>query len=251
MKHWRFTRREIIAEDVSFEQLYEYIINSYTLCMLTIVPTPIGNLSDSTLRAIEALKSADFIIAENPSHSAKLLAHFEIPKKQLVQFADHNEERILPKLIERLQNEHGALITDAGTPGISDPGFRLVRACWENDIAVDSLPGANAATTGLVASGLPTDKYIFIGFFAKTEPKVVKALEEAKHIDATLVAYESPQRIQKTLQIIAKHFPECTVFIGRELTKLHQTYYRNTAIELAKEFTKTTKGEIVICISFK
>lgn len=219
--------------------------------MLTIVPTPLGNLGDTTLRAIDALKSADFIIAENPAHSAKLLAHFEIPKKQFVQFADHNEERILPKLIERLQSEYGALVTDAGTPSISDPGFRLVRACWENNITVDSLPGANAATTALVASGLPTDKYIFIGFFAKTEPKVIKALEEARGIDATLVAYESPQRIQKTLQTIAKHFPGCTVFIGRELTKLHQTYYRNTATELVKEFAKTTKGEIVICISFK
>lgn len=219
--------------------------------MLTIVPTPLGNLGDTTLRAIEALKSADFIIAENPAHSAKLLAHFEVPKKQLIQFADHNEERILPKLIERLQDEHGALVTDAGTPGISDPGFRLVRACWEHFIVVDSLPGANAATTALVASGLPTDKYIFIGFFAKTEPKVIKALEEAKNIGATLVAYESPQRIHKTLQTIAKHAPDCTVFVGRELTKLHQTYYRNTAAELVKEFSKTTKGEIVICISFK
>lgn len=219
--------------------------------MLTIVPTPLGNLGDTTLRAIEVLKDADFIIAENPSHSAKLLAHFEIPKREFVQFADHNEQRILSKLIERLQAEHGALVTDAGTPSISDPGFRLVRACWENNITVDSLPGANAATTALVASGLPTDKYIFMGFFAKTEPKVVRALEEAKNIDATLVAYESPQRVHKTLQTIAKRFPECTVFIGRELTKLHQTYYRNTAIELVKEFAKTTKGEIVICISFK
>ncbi len=219
--------------------------------MLTIVPTPLGNLGDTTLRAIEALKNADFIIAENPSHSAKLLAHFEVPKKQLIQFADHNEERILPKLIERLQNEHGALVTDAGTPGISDPGFRLVRACWEHTIVVDSLPGANAATTALVASGLPTDKYIFIGFFAKTEPKVIKALEVAKSIDATLVAYESPQRIHKTLQTIAKHAPDCTVFVGRELTKLHQTYYRNTAQHIATEFPKTTKGELVVCVSFK
>lgn len=237
---------------------------TYTTNMLSIIPTPIGNLGDTTLRAIELLKIADFIIAENPSHSAKLLAHFKItPPPQpspfgggkgggwFVQFADHNEQRVLTKLIERLQNGHGALVTDAGTPGISDPGFRLVRACWENNIAVDSLPGANAATTALVASGLPTDKYIFMGFFAKTEPKVVKALEEARGIDATLVAYESPQRIHKTLQTIAKHFPICTVFVGRELTKLHQTHYRNTAQEIAKQFTKPTKGELVLCISFK
>jgi 16S rRNA (cytidine1402-2'-O)-methyltransferase len=221
------------------------------LYMLTIVPTPIGNLKDITLRAIEALQSADFIIAENPAHTAKLLQHFDIPKKEMVQFADHNEQRILPKLLDKLVEKHGALVSDAGTPGISDPGFRLVRACWERSIQIDSLPGPSAAITALAASGLPTDKFLFVGFLPKTEPKVIKAITETKNVEATLIAYESPQRIHKTLQTIAKHFPSATVFVGRELTKLHQTYTRNTAANLAATFPSSTKGELTICLSFK
>ncbi len=219
--------------------------------MLTIVPTPIGNLTDMTLRAVEALKVADFLIAENPGHTAKLLQHYQIPKKLVIQFAEHNEQKVLPKILDELKTKQGALVTDAGTPGISDPGFRLVRACWEKGIEVDSLPGPSAAVTALAGSGLPTDKFFFVGFLPKTENKVVQLLTQAKDIEATLVAYDSPERVKKSLGFIAKAYPRALVFIGRELTKLHQTYYRDTAESLSKQFFKPVKGEITICISFK
>jgi 16S rRNA (cytidine1402-2'-O)-methyltransferase len=219
--------------------------------MLYVVATPIGNLQDITLRALETLKSADFIIAENPGHTVKLLQHFDIPKKEMIQFAEHNEQKILSMLVTKLQSHNGALVSDAGTPGISDPGFRLVRACWEKEIAIDSLPGPSATITALAASGLPTDKFVFVGFLPKTEPKLLRVLEEAKTIEATLIAYESPQRVGKTLELIAKSHPTCSVFIARELTKLHQTYYRDTAQNLSTQLNTQVKGEVTLCISFK
>lgn len=235
--------------------------------MLTILPTPIGNLKDMSFRGVEALTSASFIIAENPAHTAKLIALLAkddpettsplVPllkrrgKVEMVQFAEHNETKILPKLLERLEGENAVLVSDAGTPGISDPGFRLVRACWENGIKVDSLPGPSAVVTALAGSGLPTDKFFFVGFLPKTENKVVQLLTQAKDIEATLVAYDSPERITKTLGFIAKAFPNAQVFVGRELTKLHQTFYRNTAESLAQTFPSSIKGEITLCVSFK
>ncbi len=219
--------------------------------MLTILPTPIGNLKDMSFRGVEALTSANFIIAENPAHTAKLLQHYKVEKKPVVQFAEHNERKILPKLLERLEVENAVLVSDAGTPGISDPGFRLVRACWENGIEVDSLPGPSAVVTALAGSGLPTDKFFFVGFLPKTENKVVQLLTQAKDIEATLVAYDSPERIKKTLEFIAKAFPNAQVFVGRELTKLHQSFYRNTATDLAQTFPSSIKGEITLCVSFK
>jgi 16S rRNA (cytidine1402-2'-O)-methyltransferase len=219
--------------------------------MLTIIPTPIGNLADITLRAVESLKAADFLIAENPGHTAKLLQHYQIPKKLVIQFAEHNEQRVLPKILSELKTKQGALVTDAGTPGISDPGFRLVRACWEEGIGIDSLPGPSAAITALAASGLPTDKFLFVGFLPKTENKVLSLCQQALTLEATLIAYESPERIKKTLGYLATTFPNAKVFVGRELTKLHQTYYRDTALNLSKQFSKPVKGEITICISFK
>lgn len=221
--------------------------------MLSITPTPIGNLEDMTLRAIRVLTEADFIIAENPSHSAKLLQHFDIPKKEFVQFAEHNETKVLPKLLEKLRGSHGALVTDAGTPGISDPGFRLVRACVEASILVDSVPGPSAALTALAGSGLPTDKFLFVGFLPKTEPKLLQLLTEAAQTESTLVAYESPQRIAKTMERIAATHPTARTVVARELTKLHQEYLRGTASELSNTLQQRTsiKGEIVLLISLK
>lgn len=221
--------------------------------MLSIIPTPIGNLEDITLRAIRILKEADFIIAENPSHSAKLLRHFEIPKKEFMQFAEHNETKVLPKLLEKLRSSHGALVSDAGTPGISDPGFRLVRACVEASVPVDSLPGPSAALTALAGSGLPTDKFLFVGFLPKTEPKLLQLLAEAAQTESTLVGYESPQRIAKTMERITASHPTARTVIARELTKLHQEYLRGTASELSNTLQQRTsmKGEIVLLISLK
>ncbi len=221
--------------------------------MLYIVATPIGNLKDITLRAIETLRQADFIIAENPTHTAKLLRHYDIPKKELVQFADHNEQKVLPKLLEKLAASHGALVSDAGTPGVSDPGFRLVRACVEKNIQIQSIPGASAVIAALAASGLPTDKFLFVGFLPKTEPKLLQALEEARATQSTLIVYESPQRISKTLQSIAKAYPSARVVVARELTKLHEEFIRGTATEVATALQKrvSIKGEIVLLVSFK
>lgn len=221
--------------------------------MLSIVATPIGNLGDMTFRAVEVLREANFIIAENPLHTAKLLKHFEIPKKELVQFADHNEHKVLPKILGRLEQEHGALVSDAGTPGISDPGFRLVRACVEKNIQIQNIPGASAIITALAGSGLPTDRFLFVGFLPKTEPKLLQALESGQHTESTLVIYESPQRIGKTVESIAKAYPHVQVVVARELTKLHEEFIRGTAIEVATILKKrpSIKGEIVLLVSFK
>jgi 16S rRNA (cytidine1402-2'-O)-methyltransferase len=221
--------------------------------MLSIVATPIGNLGDITFRAVEVLREADFVIAENPLHTAKLLKHFEIPKKELVQFADHNEQRVLPKILTRLERDHGALVSDAGTPGISDPGFKLVRACIEQNIHIQNIPGASAVITALAGSGLPTDRFLFVGFLPKTEPKLLQALEQAKATESTLVIYESPQRILKTTEIITKNYPQAQVVIARELTKLHEEFIRGSAAEVTIMLKKraSIKGEIVLLVSYK
>lgn len=221
--------------------------------MLSIVATPIGNLGDMTFRAVEVLREADFIIAENPLHTAKLLKHFEIPKKELVQFADHNEQRMLPRVLDRLEQEHGALVSDAGTPGISDPGFRLVRACVKKNIQIQNIPGASAIITALAGSGLPTDRFLFVGFLPKTEPKLLQALESGLQSQSTLVIYESPQRISKTVEVIAKSYPSAQVVIARELTKMHEEFIRGSAAEVTVLLKKraSIKGEIVLLVSFK
>jgi 16S rRNA (cytidine1402-2'-O)-methyltransferase len=221
--------------------------------MLTIIPTPLGNLKDITLRTLETLQVADFFIAENPAHSSKLLQHYAISKKPIYQFAEHNETKVLSKLIELLKQQHGGLMTDAGTPGISDPGFRLVRSCIAENIEVDSLPGPTAGITALAASGLPTDRFLFVGFLPKTEPKLLEICHIAIQSSATLVAYDSPQRITKTLGYIAKSFPIAKGCVARELTKMHQEYLRGTVPELLGTLNKrsTIKGEITLLISFK
>lgn len=221
--------------------------------MLYIVPTPLGNLGDITIRAKEALESCDFIIAENPSTTHKLLQLLKISKKQVVQFADHNERLVTTKYLERIKTENACLVSDAGTPGISDPGFRLVRAAREAKVEVVALPGANAATTALSASGLPTDRYMFVGFFPKTEHKVNELVQLSKNTESTLIAYDSPQRILKTLKYIEKSYPEANCVIARELTKLHEEYLSGTPGELINTLNPKSviKGEITFLLSFK
>ncbi len=226
--------------------------------MLYIVPTPLGNLDDITQRACNQLRACDFIIAENPTQTHKLLQLLKLPKKEVIQFADHNEIKVLDKITARLQSENACLVSDAGTPTISDPGFRLVRACRQQGIEVVSLPGAAAAITALAGSGLPTDKFTFVGFLPKTEPKVIKLINEAQTTEATLIAYESPQRLIKTLEIIQKNFSEknssAKVVVARELTKLHEEYLTGSATEVLntlKSRSGTLKGEITLLVSFK
>jgi 16S rRNA (cytidine1402-2'-O)-methyltransferase len=221
--------------------------------MLYIIGTPIGNLADMTLRAVETLKAVSFIIAENPGHTQKLLNHYEIKGKKLIQFADHNELKVLDGLVERLKTEDAALVSDAGTPGISDPGFRLVRACVAADIDVTPVPGSSAIISALSASGLPTDRFLFVGFLPKTEPKVGKILRQAKDTESTLVAYESPQRIIKTIELIHKLYPQAHLVIARELTKLHEEFIRGNSQEVLADLLSRSsiKGEITLLVSLK
>jgi 16S rRNA (cytidine1402-2'-O)-methyltransferase len=221
--------------------------------MLYVVATPIGNMSDITLRAIETLKQVDFIIAENPGHTQKLLSQYKTGKKELLQFAEHNELRMLDRLISKLQDSNGALVSDAGTPGISDPGFRLVRACIAAGITVIPVPGASAGVAALSGSGLPTDRFLFVGFLPKTEPKLLKILADAEKLETTLIGYESPQRLLKTLGYISNHNPECAVVVARELTKVHESFTRGTATEVltAVAGMQSIRGEVVLLVSFK
>jgi 16S rRNA (cytidine1402-2'-O)-methyltransferase len=221
--------------------------------MLYIVPTPLGNLADISQRAKDILQACDFIIAENPATTHKLLQLLQLPKKEVTQFADHNENIVLEKYVSRLQTQTACLVTDAGTPGISDPGFRLVRACRQVGIKIVSLPGPTAAITALAGSGLSTDKFLFVGFLPKTEPKLIQIIKTAETIGATLIAYESPQRIIKTLGYIEKSFAKVNVAVARELTKLHEEYITgmpNQVLEALKA-KPSIKGEITLLLSFK
>jgi 16S rRNA (cytidine1402-2'-O)-methyltransferase len=221
--------------------------------MLYIVATPIGNLKDITLRSIETLKSCDFVIAENPGYSQRLLQHIGAWPKETFQFAEHNEQQVVKELARRLAKQDGCLITDAGTPGISDPGFRLVRECAAQNVQVVPLPGANAAVTALSASGLPTDRFMFLGFLQKTAAKTVGALQAAANAEATAIFYESPERILKTLSYIANAFPNAQVVVARELTKVHEEFIRGTPYAVMDQLKdrSSIKGEFTILVSFK
>ncbi len=221
--------------------------------MLYIVSTPIGNLKDISLRAAETLKECDFVIAENPLYSKRLLEHAGVWPKEIVQFAEFNEQQIVKELTRRLLKFNGCLITDAGTPGISDPGFRLVRECVKENVQIVPIPGANAAIAALSASGLPTDKFLFLGFLQKTAVKTVGALQSAANAEATAIFYESPERILKTLSYISNAFPTSQVVIARELTKIHEEFIRGTPQQVMDQLKDraSIKGELTVLVSFK
>lgn len=217
---------------------------------LFVVPTPIGNLDDITLRAISTLKSVDLILAEDTRTSGKLLKHFEI-STPMQSYHMHNEHKILDRIIEKLKSGFEiALISDAGTPAISDPGFLLTRACVAEQISVECLPGPTAFVPALVNSGLPNDRFIFEGFLPikKGRQTRLKLLAEEER---TIVLYESPHKLNKTLEQICVFFGEDRqISISRELTKLYEETRRGTAKELLDHYSKATaKGEIVIVIS--
>ena len=216
---------------------------------LYLVPTPIGNLGDITLRAIETLKEVDLVIAEDTRKSGNLLKHLNI-SKPLQSHHKFNEHRTLESLIQRLQSGISmALITDAGTPGISDPGFLLVRACIESHIEVESLPGPTAFIPALVNSGLPSDRFVFEGFLPPKKGRQ-KRLTELSLEKRTMVFYESPHRIAKTLLQLSEHFgTDRRGSVSRELTKIHEENIRGTLLELHHHYSKgTVKGEIVIVV---
>ncbi len=218
--------------------------------MLFVVPTPVGNMEDMTFRAIKVLKEVDFILAEDTRTSSVLLHHFEI-KNELHSHHKFNEHQTCQKVVERLlAGQTAALISDAGTPGISDPGFMLVRECVKNGIEVQTLPGATAFVPALVSSGLPCDKFVFEGFLPQKKGRQ-KHLAELKDEMRTMVFYESPYRVVKTLEQFAEVFGEDRqVSCCREISKIHEESVRGTVAEVLQHFREhEPKGEFVIVVA--
>jgi 16S rRNA (cytidine1402-2'-O)-methyltransferase len=216
---------------------------------LYLVPTPIGNLGDITLRAIEILREVDLVVAEDTRKSGILLKHLNI-SKPIQSNHKFNEHRTLDSLVQKLRSGiRIGLITDAGTPGISDPGFLLVRACIEHEIEVESLPGPTAFVPALVNSGLPCERFIFEGFLPQKKGRQ-KRLDELATEKRTQVFYESPYRLVKTLLQLSEHFgPDRKASVSREISKIHEETVRGTLNELAEHYGKSkVKGEIVIVV---
>lgn len=220
--------------------------------MLTLVPTPVGNLEDITLRAISALKACELVIAEDTRKSGMLLRHFGI-EKPLQSFHTANEHKMVERLVERLESGlQACLVTDAGTPGISDPGFLLVREALKRGVEVSCLPGPTAFVPALVASGIPCERFCFEGFLPHKKGRLtrLKELEEEKR---TMVFYESPHRIIKALNEFALHFgPERQACLCRELSKMFEQYMRGSIAEILERCNeKEIKGEVVLIVQGK
>ena len=219
---------------------------------LYIIPTPIGNLEDITLRALRMLKEVDVLLAEDTRQTKKLLQHFQIDRSVFSHHM-HNEHQTTDKIVQQiLGGVSVGLVSDAGTPGISDPGFYLARACVEKGINIETLPGPTAFVPALVSSGLPSDKFVFEGFLPQKKGRQTrfKMLETENR---TIVLYESPYRLVKTLEQAAAHFGfERKACVSREISKMFEEHKKGTLSELITYFTNTTpKGEIVICIEGK
>jgi 16S rRNA (cytidine1402-2'-O)-methyltransferase len=219
---------------------------------LFIVPTPIGNLKDMTFRAIEVLKEVDLILAEDTRTSGKLLKHYEI-ETPMQSHHMHNEHKTVEGIVRKLNSgEKIALISDAGTPAISDPGFLLTRACVENNIEVECLPGATAFVPALVNSGFPNDRFVFEGFLPVKKGRQTR-LQVLAEEPRTVILYESPHKLIKTLGQLKEFFgDDRQISVSRELSKLHEETLRGTAQELLDHFeNRPPKGEIVVVISGK
>ena len=211
---------------------------------LALVPTPIGNMEDITLRALRYLREADAVLCEDTRRTGRLLKHHGI-ENRLLAVHEHNEERLAAELAGRAETERLALVTDAGMPLISDPGYRLVQACVERGIAVEALPGPSAPTTALAVSGLPADTVVFTGFPARKGRERTVLLERIYREESTFVLFESPHRLAKTLNELPAGSP---VAVCRELTKLHEEVFRGTASEAAEHFSGEVRGEVVLVV---
>lgn len=219
---------------------------------LFLVPTPIGNLGDITLRAIDVLKQVDVVLAEDTRHTLKLLSHLEI-SKPLESFHQHNEHRKVDWVVERIQaGETFAYCSDAGTPGISDPGYLLAKACRENELDLECLPGASAVFPALVGSGIPCDRFVFEGFLPAKKGRQ-KRLETLADEDRTVIYYESPHRLVKTVnQIIDAIGMDRQICVVKELTKIHEQYIVGTGSDILGKLEKATiKGEFAIVVEGK
>lgn len=219
---------------------------------LYLCPTPIGNLEDITLRALRVLKEADIIAAEDTRVTRKLLNHYDI-KASLVSYHEHNKRDKGPEIISMLQEGKSiALVTDAGTPGISDPGEDLVRLAVETGIAVVPLPGAAAAVCALTASGLSTERFVFEGFLPRKKKERTQRLRELSEEIRTIVLYEAPHRLTKALEELGLALGDRSIVIAREMTKIHEEFFRGTIPDAAAHFTSTPpRGELVLVIEGK
>ena len=219
---------------------------------LFVVPTPVGNLEDMTFRAVRVLKEVDLILAEDTRTSSVLLKHFEI-KKPMMSHHKFNEHKAIEGVVARLEaGENIALISDAGTPGISDPGFLVVRECVRHGIEVQCLPGATAFVPALVSSGLPNDRFCFEGFLPQKKGRMTRLLTLQSEV-RTMIFYESPYRLVKTLMQFAEYFgPERQVSVCREISKIHEESVRGTLAEVIEHFkANEPRGEIVVILSGK
>ncbi len=216
--------------------------------ILYIISTPIGNLKDITYRAVETLKTVTLIAAEDTRTTRKLLNYYQI-KTPVISYFEHNRLNRIPQIISRLHSgEDVGLVTDAGTPGISDPAYKLIRAAIEAGIRVESIPGASAVLAALVSSGLPTDRFLFEGFLPPKKGRQ-KRLTAMSRESATCILYESPRRLVRTLNDILKYIGDRPAVVCRELTKLHEEIIRGTVSELVDHFTsKPARGECVILV---
>ena len=217
---------------------------------MQLIGTPIGNLGDITFRAVESIKAANVVACEDTRHSQRLLSHLGISGKELVALHEHNEQHRAQSLVERAMNgERIVFLSDAGTPTISDPGYRLVNACHEAGVRVEVIPGPSAVITALAGSGLPTDAFYFGGFLAVKSGRKGREIEEALTRRETSVFFESPHRLIKTVASIAAIEPDREICVARELTKKFETYHRGTASQLLEYFTaQPGKGEITLLI---
>ena len=215
---------------------------------LFVVGTPIGNLEDVTLRAISTLQSVDLVLAEDTRNSKKLLDAHKI-KTKMISYHEHSNDKEIKKIIDLLlEGKDLALISDAGTPTISDPGYGLIRDCIKHDIVIVPIPGVSAITAAMSVSGLPSDSFTFVGFLPQKKGRL-KKIELLKNIENTIILFESPYRLEKTLNQLLEHLGNRSVVVGRELTKLYEEVIRGNLTDVIKYFSKSkVKGEIVIMI---
>lgn len=215
------------------------------------VATPIGNLRDITFRAIDTLKAVNIIACEDTRMTKKLLSYYGITGKKLIPYHEHIEKKAAEKIVKILDDEDVALVSDAGTPCISDPGYRVVKLAWEKGHKVIPVPGAFAGAVALSASGLPSDKFLFCGFLPNKEKKKRELIEEYVNIGYTFILYESPKRVISTLKIIDQIAPSSEIVVAKELTKIHEKFLRGKAKNIIDELEKNEelqKGEFVIIV---
>jgi len=222
----------------------------YFLCMLSIIGTPIGNLEDITVRAQRILREADFLIVESIPDTRRLLAALKIEAPELIKFNERNN-RALPNLIERLTQEHGAFVTSAGMPSVSDPGAELLAACYEHDIEVEPIPGVSAVPTAVAMAGFDAKRFIFLGFVPRKKSRITNLIERYAEPDSLVIFFDSPFRVLKNLQTMAEFAADLDVFVGREMTKKFQQYQRGSIQEIIAAFEAgdiPAKGEFTIIV---